>query len=155
MTDLVCRRGPPLLTIAVMLARWNHCGVDPWLAYSVVSSPPAGLTAIVATQRSRSTRFISRAPECAAARISRLPLGAQKGPRSGTGNIGGLGLAMDGRVGQRLPSRAEYLKRGQPLTLEGQAGYKAVKQSMCQSSFKQPVENEKPSKSAPRLAFTP
>lgn len=46
----------------------------------------------------------------------------KKGPRSGTGNIGGLGLAMDGRVGQRLPSRAEYLKRGQPLTLEGQAG---------------------------------
>jgi len=33
----------------------------------------------------------------------------KKGPRSGTGNIGGLGLAMDGRVGQRLPSRAEYL----------------------------------------------
>jgi len=58
MTDLVCRRGPQLLTIAVMLARWNHCGFDPWLACSV-SGPPAGLTAIVATQRSGSTRFIS------------------------------------------------------------------------------------------------
>jgi hypothetical protein len=38
-----------------------------------------------------------------------FPSAHKKGPRSGTGNIGGLGLAMDGRVGQRLPSRAEYL----------------------------------------------
>lgn len=60
---------------------------------------------------------------------------ARKRPsRAGQETSAGWVLQMDGRVGQRLPSRAEYLKRGHPLTLEGQAGSHEPMHSPCQNA---------------------
>ena len=88
-------------------------------------------------------------------RVVGLPLGARKRPSERDRKHRRAGSCNGWQSGSKTAVPRRIPERGQPLTLEGQAGWSQVKHRSCQSAITQSVECGKSEKSAPPLAFAP